>query len=159
MPSRELRELALAERVILLSKMQFASPSTRKFCRRWDGVCVADESFEVALALIGGKRTKQSISVLVNLVRFRLDASAGQDYACYVLAAKNSGLLALEGIKSTKLREKCLSELSIVQSDSKMNFADVNASYVCADTAFIDAHVSELASAIASGRVCNEEDF
>lgn len=158
-PSREAREVELAERVILLSRLQFASPSVRHFCQQWQGLCVASESIELALAFMGRKETDASISVLVDIVRFRLDAGVGEDYTCYVLAHKDDGLRALKSVDAEKLHDRCLAEVSSMQSDARVSFADVEVTHVCSDSAFIRARIKELISAIEGGRFCNPADF
>ena len=158
-PSREGKELELAERVILLSRMQFASPSTRHFCRQWEGLCVSSESIELALAFIGRSKTVGSVSVLVDMARFRLDAGLGADYTCYVLAHREEGLRSLRNLNVEGLRERCLQEVSLMRAESRVNFSDVELNYVCADSTFISARANELASAIEGGQLCDPGDF
>lgn len=157
--AREAKGGELAERVILLSKLQFASPSMRSFCRQWRGLCVAPESVELALAFIGMQKDRASVFALVDLLRFRLDAGVGEDYACYVLATRGVGLQALERIDAEKLHGRCLSEVSRMQSDSDVYFRDAEVSYVCAAPESMRSRAVGLASAIRNGRECDSEDF
>lgn len=157
--SREGREIELAERVLLLSRLQFASPSMRVFCARWRAACVSNESNELALAFIGRLSSEYSMSAMVDLVRLKLGAGPGQDHACYVLASPKVALPLLQAVDAEVLHGRCIKEVMEMRSDFQGSFGDVQSGYVCADSESIRARVKGLIDAAINERACAGEDF
>src|SRR5437762_4511082 len=105
--TREFRELKMADQAILSSLVVSHSTEGRQLCRLNMLACFGPAKEEIAIALIGARRTKTFRHALVKLLAYNLDGALGEDFNCYVL---NSGPLIkdeLLSVDSSKLVDSC----------------------------------------------------
>ena len=155
--NREAREILMAEQLILLSNSRAASSHIQAACARDHLLCVGTEHRELALALIGARKTSYSLQHLVALLRFNLDGSVGGDLTCYILQNGRNVKQRLRTISPEILVKQCKKEKEdIIKSTG---FDDVLLDDVCASNDKIINKKNALLSAINKGGQCNPEDF
>ncbi len=110
-PTREERELKMADDSIRASLAVSRSPKGRYLCAENHLACLGGDKAELGLALIGARSSGSSAAALANLVRYRMDASLAEDYQCYVLQKGKLVEGYLLSAKPPVLEEICNSDL------------------------------------------------
>lgn len=146
-PSRESREVKMAESAIFFSLM---IPTNKQ--RSED----ADEIGDLGLTLIGARSSKTSLISLASLLRFQLDAGLGEDYDCYVAEKGKRFLPYLKRINPEKLEAHCLGEVQKIIFHDPTAYGEESKAE-CRTKVEIKEKVKELISSINTR--CNPEDF
>jgi hypothetical protein len=158
-PTREQRELKMADDSIRASLAVSASPKGRYLCSENRIACLGADKAELGLALIGSRSTKASLTALADLARYRMDASLAEDYQCYVLQKGRSIETYILRAKPSALSERCNSELEKMMTLDRQSLEGLKPSAVCADEQFMKIRIKKLVDAIHDGRKCASEDF
>jgi hypothetical protein len=158
-PTREQRELKMADDSIMASLAVAASPKGRYLCAESRTACLGGDKAELGLALIGARSTRWSLAALADVVRYRADGSLSEDYECYVLQKGKFIDDYLAQARPSQLAERCSSELKKVVAVDKQWFEGLNPGAVCADEEAIRAKIQSLRDTIRTGRKCSPGDF
>jgi len=153
--SRDDREIEMADQAIFWSLAASASPLGQLECSRTQVAC-SDDRAELALALLAAKSSPRSISVLANLLRYRIDAGLAEDFTCFVLARRPSTKY-LSRLSASKLRQSC--EIEVKQAVEKnpqlLNGVAVNS--ICTSEDAINTKRIELLVALSKGKTCEPD--
>jgi hypothetical protein len=152
--TREQRELRMAEKSVLASIAVFMSPKGHDLCSKEPLACVGSDKAELGLALIGARKSPESLNSLIGLLRLKMDGALAEDYECYVLKYGALSKAALKQANVEKLREHCRSEVTQL-----INNEGLDAGLVCSDEQSIRRHVANLIAAIDAGRKCADDQF
>jgi Immunity protein 57 len=158
-PTREQREIKMADDSIRASLAVSRSPKGRYLCAENHLACLGGDKAELGLALIGARPTKVSAAALANLVRYRMDASLAEDYQCYILQEGKLVEGYLASLKPSALEGSCNFELQQLLGAEKQALEGLKASAVCADEQSMKTKIKELLDAVHKGRKCDSEDF
>jgi hypothetical protein len=158
-PTREQRELKMADDSIMASLAISVSPKGRYLCAESRVACLGADKAELGLALIGARSTSSSLAALADVVRYRADGSLAEDYDCYVLQKGKLMDDYLSRAKPLQLAEKCASELEKLTAVDRKWFEGLKPDAVCADEQSISAKVQSLRASIRAGRQCSPGDF
>lgn len=158
-PSREYRNLRMADQAIVTSLAVARSAQGQHLCSNNKLACVGPDKAELGLALIGSTNTSASRSALVNLLAYRLDGSVDEEYRCYVLNAGTAIERDLVQVHPGSLEARCRSELHKLIRTRMESFDGLNEDAVCADTDTIKAKAAQLANGITKGIRCGPDDF
>lgn len=158
-PTREQRELKMADDSIRASLAVSRSPKGRYLCTESRIACLGADKAELGLALIGARSSKSSLATLAELARYRMDASLAEDYQCYVLQKGKLIESYLLRTKPSALLENCNSDLEKLLSADRQSLEGLAPGAVCADEQSIKTTIKKLVDAIHEGRKCASEDF
>lgn len=158
-PTREQRELKMADDSVMASLAVSASPKGRYLCAENRTACLGGDKAELGLALIGARSTGPSLAALADIARYRADGSLSEDYECYVLQKGKMIDGYLLKVKPSQLAERCNSELEKLVAVDQQWFEGLKPSAVCADEESIKAKIQGLRDAIRAGRKCSAGDF
>src|SRR5438445_10678058 len=73
-PTREQRELKMADDSIMAALAVSRRPTGRYLCAENRVACLGGDKAELGLALIGARSTRASLAALADVVRYRTDA-------------------------------------------------------------------------------------
>ncbi len=158
-PTREERELKMADDSIMASLAVSESPKGRYLCAESKVACLGADKAELGLALIGARSTPSSLAALANVVRYHTDGSLSEDYDCYVLQRGKSMETYLLEDKASALATRCNAELEKLVAVDRQWFEGLKPNTVCADEQSIKAKIQSLRATIRAGRKCSVEDF
>jgi|ERR1700683_1529297 hypothetical protein len=158
-PTREQRELKMADDSIMASLVVSASPKGRYICAENRTACLGGDKAELGLDLIGARSTGASLAALADVIRYRTDGSLSEDYECYVLQKGRIIDHYLLKLKPFQLAERCNSELEKMIAVDRQWFEGLKPGAVCADEESIKAKIQSLRDTIRTGRKCSAGDF
>jgi hypothetical protein len=155
---RETREVRLAESSLLWGMVTTSAVQGRAACEPYSPVRCCPDRMDLALALLGNKQSAVALEALAALVRFRLDGSVSEDFHCYVLAKGKPLLKQLRKVVPADLVARCEREVTDAKKGTE-GIDEVQPTAICRGRAEIEAEIRMIASAIAAGRKCADEDF
>jgi hypothetical protein len=158
-PTREQRELKMADDSIMASLAVSASPKGRYICAENRVACLGGDKAELGLALIGARSTPFSLAALADVVRYRTDAGLSEDYECYVLQKGKPMETYLLEAQAVVLAARCNAELQKMVAVDKQWFEGLKTDSVCADEQSIKMKILSLRATIRAGRKCSAGDF
>ena len=154
-PSRDLREIQMAESAILESLVISRNPPTQQLCAQEPVACVEDKA-ELGLALIAAKKSAKTN--LANLLRYRFDAGLSTDYVCYVLRDREMSLL-LNSLNPEALAGKCESDTKKMIGAFGARFDSLDVKSICRSADEISKYRAELLNGLNRKTKCRDGDF
>jgi hypothetical protein len=154
-PSREEREVEMAEYSILSALAADSFVKTRYRCTQNEQACIGASPAELGLALLASKTSSTSNKKLIQLIRFRLDGGLATDYACYVVGKGKSIESVLKAQMPDKLQADCLEDVKRLTARTGKLFEGFNPVSVCRSSLQIAAQKSELLAALQQKTKCD----
>ena len=154
-PTRDERELDLAEYSILSSLIADSFVKTRYRCSQNDQACIGGNPAELGLALIASKSSSLANKRLVQLLRYRLDGGLATDFTCYVAAKGKAAEKLLKAQVPANLNAQCVEDVSRLMSRMGKLFDGFNSASVCSDSKQIAEKQSELLAATLPKTKCD----
>lgn len=156
--SREMREIKMADDAVFWALVASVSEEGRVACSQNALACSGDRG-ELGLALLGGKKSPESLKAFASMLRYRLDASLSEDFTCYVLGKGHGMSRELIGIKPSELRADCEKKFKTAEAASPSLLRGVDVNSICSTEARILEVSSTLANGVKRGKRCALGDF
>ncbi len=156
-PSREQREIRMAEDAVMLGLASFGDETSRKACSEGLLTCCSERA-DLGLALIAAKNSPDALGSLVALMRFQLDGSLAEDYDCYILAKGKQLLRPLRNAKPSQLAARCKADWTSLRTSHPRVLAGAEQDSFCASADTIRRKLKEYEEAIIAGSQCSSDD-
>lgn len=155
---REMREIKMADDAVFWALVASVSEEGRVACSKNALACSGDRG-ELGLALLGGKKSPESLKAFASMLRYRLDAGLSEDFTCYALGKGRSMSRELIGIKPSELRADCEQKFKKAEAASPSLLRGVDVNSICSTEARIREISSTLADGVKHGKRCALGDF
>lgn len=149
----------MADQAIVSSLVLSHSAEARKLCRENRLACSGPAKEEIAIALIGARRTKTSRRALVQLLAYNMDGALGEDFNCYILNSGRTIKEDLISIEPVQLVNSCREKVDRIVAGLKQTSATFESTGVCASQEQIQSKEKQFSGAIDRGEKCSDEDF
>lgn len=156
--TREMREIKMADDAVFWALVASVSEEGRVACSQNALACSGDRG-ELGLALLGGKKSSESLKAFASMLRYRLDAGLSEDFTCYALGKGRSMSRELIGIKPSELRADCEQKFKKAEAASPSLLRGVDVNSICSTEARIREISSALADGVKHGKRCAPGDF
>jgi len=156
--TREMREIKMADDAVFWSLIVAVSKEGRITCSQ-NALACSDDRGELGLALLGGKKSPESIKAFTSMLRYKLDAGLAEDFTCYALGKGRSISQALAGNQPNELRAECEQKFKKAKATNPSLLRGVDMNSICSTEASIRETSNTLADDVKHGKVCASGDF
>ena len=156
MAEQKQRELEVAENAILWGQISASTKEGREACSRSLFAC-KDSDSELGLAYIAAGNDKSSLTLLSNIVKYKIDSGLSESYTCYLL---NKGVLInsfLKKLNPEQLEDDCIKKVLFIKKTNSPKFSDLNTEYICNKKADIQWRINSTVNAINQLEKCTDE--
>ncbi|WP_338523646.1 Imm57 family immunity protein [Pseudomonas batumici] len=156
--SREMREIKMADDAVFWALVASVSEEGRIACSQNALACSGDRA-ELGLALLGGRKSPESLKAFASMLKYKLDAGLSEDFMCYALGKGHNMSRELTRIKPDELRSDCEQKLKKAEAASPSLLRGVDVNSICST----DVSIREISGALADGvkhsKRCSPGDF
>lgn len=157
--SRQDRTILMAQQAVISSLMLSRNPASQHICSENDYACIGVDQGELGINILGNSHGKAWDQALVDLVRFRLDGSLGEDYSCFLLERGKSSLVLMQKMQVPKLSQECQNEVSLIKERNIGKFNDLKNEDICASETEIKDRAKDLIKSLVFQKKCVDENF